>query len=188
LPDADIRDAQIPLCLVAVDLHTGRPVALEKGPVRLAARASASVPGVFPPVEYDGQLLIDIGGFGALPLEVARTMSPELLFAVDVGADLKPMARSPCAVEIMLRMNDIGAALFRDHVHESADLVILPDVGHVEWFDFTSTDAMIQAGREAAHAALAEFAAPRNRLSRLCGQASRAVRKEATATNGTRAD
>jgi NTE family protein len=167
LPDADIRDAAIPLCVVAVDLHTGRPVVFDKGPVRVAARASASVPGIFPPVEYERQLLVDIGGFAALPLEVARAFSPELLFAVDVGTELKPIANTPSAVEILLRMNDIGAALFREHVTERADLVILPEVGHVEWFDFTSADTMIAAGRTATREALAGFTPSQTWLQRL---------------------
>lgn len=169
LPDADIRDARIPLCIVAVDLHTGRPVIFDKGPVRVAARASASVPGIFPPVEFERQLLVDIGGFAALPLGVARRFSPTLLFAVDVGTELKPIAQTPSAVEILLRMNDIGAALFRAHVSEKADLVILPDVGRVDWFDFTSADAMVEAGRVAARSALAGFKPPQNWLQRLIG-------------------
>ncbi|MBI3860757.1 MAG: patatin-like phospholipase family protein [Planctomycetia bacterium] len=169
LPDADIRDAAIPLCIVAVDLHTGRPVVLDKGPVRVAARASASVPGIFPPVAHEQHLLVDIGGFAALPLGVARTFSPELLFAVDVGTSLRPIARAPSAVETLLRMNDIGAALFRAHVPEKADLVILPEVGRVDWFDFTSPETMIAAGRTAARTALAEFTPPQNWLQRLFG-------------------
>jgi NTE family protein len=169
LPEADITDARIPLTVVAVDLHTGRPVVFDRGPVRLAVRASASVPGIFPPVPFDDKLLCDIGGFAALPLEVARAGHPQTLIAVDVGTDLKAMARTPSAVEILLRMNDIGAALFREHVTARADLVILPDVGHVDWFDFTSADAMIAAGRQAAREALSGFAPAPTWLQRLFG-------------------
>ena len=167
LPDADIGDAQIPFSVVAVDLHTGRPVVFDKGPLRQAVRASASVPGIFPPVALDGRLLSDIGGFSDLTLGVARSYRPRLLIAVDVGAQLKKLAAVPSAVEILLRMNDIGAALFREHVTATADLVILPEVGHVEWFDFTTADAMIAAGRAATRAALADFAPPQNWLERL---------------------
>jgi len=111
--------------------------------------------------------LSDIGGFSDLTLGVARSYRPRLLIAVDVGAQLKKLAAVPSAVEILLRMNDIGAALFREHVTATADLVILPEVGHVEWFDFTTADAMIAAGRAATRAALADFAPPQNWLERL---------------------
>jgi len=167
LPDADITEAQIPLSIVAVDLHTGRPAVFDKGSVRQAVRASASVPGIFPPVEFEGKLLSDIGGFSDLTLGVARSYRPRMLIAVDVGAQLKPLAQVPSAVEILLRMNDIGAALFREHVTARADVVILPEVGHVEWFDFTSADAMFAAGRAATQAALADFAPPQSWLERL---------------------
>lgn len=170
LPDADIADARIPLSVVAVDLNTGRLEVFDRGPVRLAVRASASVPGIFPPVPFEDKLLCDIGGFAALPLEVARTGDPETLIAVDVGTDLKSLARAPSAVEILLRMNDIGATLFREHVAAQADLVILPDVGHVDWFDFTSAGEMIAAGRTAAREALAGFTPPLNWLQRLLGR------------------
>ena len=125
------------------------------------------VPGMFPPVAFEDKLLCDIGGFSDLPLGVARSYAPRLLVAVDVGTDLKPLAHVPSAVEILLRMNDIGAALFREYVAATADLVILPDVGHVEWFDFTSADAMIAAGRAATQLALCQFTPRPSWLQRL---------------------
>jgi NTE family protein len=167
LPDADIAEARIPLSIVAVDLHTGRPVVFDKGSLRQAVRASASVPGIFPPVAFQGRLLCDIGGFSDLTVGVARSYKPRLLVAVDVGADLKPLARVPSAVEILLRMNDVGAALFREHVTAKADVVILPDVGHVEWFDFSSAGAMITAGRAATQLALLDFTPQQSWLERL---------------------
>ena len=155
------------MSVVAVGLHTGRPVMFDKGPLRLAVRASASVPGIFPPVAFEDKLLCDVGGFSDLTVGVALSYAANLLIAVDVGADLKPLARIPSAVEILLRMNDIGAALFREHVAARADLVILPDVGHVDWFDFTSAGAMIVAGRAATQSALADFAPRPTWLQRL---------------------
>ena len=121
----------------------------------------------------EGRLLSDIGGFSDLTLGVARSYKPRLLVAVDVGADLKTLARVPSAVEILLRMNDIGAALFREHVTAKADVVILPDVGHVEWFDFSSAGAMIAAGRAATQLALSDFAPRQSWLERLFARSAR---------------
>jgi NTE family protein len=170
LPDADIADAKIPLSIVAVDLDRGQPVVFERGPVRLAAKASASVPGIFPPVPFEDRLLCDIGGFCALPLGVARSYAPGLLIAVDVGSNLKPLARQPTAVDVMMRMNDIGSAMFRQQLRSEADLTIVPDVDDVPWFDFTATDELIQAGRTAALAALETLAEPQSWLRRVLNQ------------------
>lgn len=167
LPNADIADALVPLSIVAVDLHTGQPVVFDKGPVRLAVRASGSVPGIFPPIPYEGRLLSDIGGFSTMPLRVARTYRPETVVAVNVDGRLKPMTESPTALEVLIRMIDIGSVMFREHLREEADLSILPDVKDVAWFDFRMADAMVEAGRAAARTALQNFTPPRNWLRRI---------------------
>jgi NTE family protein len=169
LPDADIEDAKVPLSIVAVDLDAGRPVVFEHGPVRIAAQASAAVPGVFPPVSCDGRLLCDIGGLCALPLWVARSYDPHLLIAVDVGATLKPLAPQPTALDVMMRMNDIGSAMFRAQLRSEADLTIVPDVDNVQWFDFTTAPAVVEAGAVAARSALASLPPPQNWLKRMIG-------------------
>ena len=92
IPDADISDAVIPLSVVAVDLRSGHMVVLEKGPLRDAVRASASLPGIFPPIPFNGMLLCDVGVFYSLPTTVARTYAPKkCLVAVDVSSDLSPL-------------------------------------------------------------------------------------------------
>lgn len=167
LPDADIADAQVPLSIVAVDLHTGRPVVFDKGPLRLAVRASASVAGIFPPVEYEKQLLCDIGSFYALPVGIARDYASEMVVAVDVESRIKPLPPTATALDVLVRMNEIGGAMFHQHMSAAADLVIAPDVGHIQWFDFTSTDSVVEAGRAAARIALAAQTPQPNWIQRL---------------------
>ena len=132
-----------------------------------------SIPGIFPPVENQGRLLADIGGFAALPLEIARSYSPQTLFAVDVGSELKPMAATPSALEVMLRMNDVAAALFRDRVLEQADLLIRPDVGRVDWFDFGNPEKLVEAGRQASRASLDTLSSPQRMALKLVQPSSR---------------
>lgn len=157
LPDADIADASIPLNIVTVDLQTGELVVFDKGPVRLAVRASASVPGIFPPVPHENRLLCDVGGICELPLDVARAYSPETLIAVDVSMQLKRLSSAASAFDIVMRMNDISAAMYRERLDLQADLVIRPNVGTVPWFDFTNSEAMVWAGATAAQHALSHF-------------------------------
>ncbi|MDA1014103.1 MAG: patatin-like phospholipase family protein [Planctomycetota bacterium] len=154
LPDADLRDAQIPLSIVSVDLLSGQQVILERGPVKDAVRASSSLPGIFPPVEFEGMLLADIGVFCSLPTIISRSYSPELLLAVDVSSDLRRLEACETAIDVLMRMDEIGEALFRKHVLSAADFVIRPEVSTVEWFDFTACERLIDAGRKATRAAL----------------------------------
>lgn len=54
-----IEDAAIPLVVVATNLHDGAEVLLDSGPVGPALLASAAIPGLLPPVEVCGALLVD---------------------------------------------------------------------------------------------------------------------------------
>lgn len=154
LPDADIADARVPLVVVAVDLHSGRKVCLERGPVRDAVCASSALPGIFPPVSFGGMLLCDVGVFYSLPTSEARAFGRTHVVAVDVGSDLKPLTRCETALDVLMRMDEIGESLFRSHVVAEADLLVRPNVAGIEWFDFSSSAEMIEAGRLAATLAL----------------------------------
>ena len=78
---------RIPLALVAVDLLTGKEVALQSGVVADAVRATISLPGVFAPFPLDGRLLVDGGVLNNLPADVVRGMGADVVIAVDVSAD-----------------------------------------------------------------------------------------------------
>ncbi len=157
LPDADIADASIPLSIVAVDLLSGHKVILEKGPLRDAVRASASLPGIFPPVELDGMLLCDIGVLNSLPTTAGRSYGTKCLVAVDVSSRLKQLSQCNTAVDVLMRMNEVSESLFREHVCATADLIIRPNLSGVEWFDFSSSMQLLEAGREAARQAMPDL-------------------------------
>jgi NTE family protein len=57
----DLAEAPIETHLVATDLLTGHSVLLAAGPVDAAVRASAAVPGLYPPVLIEGRHLVDGG-------------------------------------------------------------------------------------------------------------------------------
>jgi len=81
-------DLRIPLTLVAVDLNAGKEVHLHQGRVADAVRATVALPGVFKPVERDGQMLVDGGVLNHLPSDVARQMGANIVIAVDVSVNI----------------------------------------------------------------------------------------------------
>ncbi len=83
----DFSDLKRKLVVVATDLATGEPVNLSTGPLAKALRASASMPGVFSPVELDGRFLVD-GGLGS-PLPLATLEGYDLDIALGIGAGLE---------------------------------------------------------------------------------------------------
>ncbi len=86
-PHHTFETLTVPLTLSAVDLRSGREVALREGDLLSAVNATMAVPGLFEPVEWDGMQLVDGGVLNNLPVDMAREMEPRALIAVDVSLD-----------------------------------------------------------------------------------------------------
>lgn len=61
-------DLTLPFGAVAADFATASPVTITRGDLAPAVLASAAIPGVFPPVEVDGRLLVDGGILANVPV------------------------------------------------------------------------------------------------------------------------
>lgn len=66
--DVDVEDLLTPARLSAVDLLTHELIYLDRGPLWRAARASCSLPVIYPPVSVDGRLLVDGGLISYIPI------------------------------------------------------------------------------------------------------------------------
>jgi NTE family protein len=60
-------------------------VVLTHGPVAEAVLASAALPGIFPPVEVDGHVLIDGGLVDHTPLTIAARLGADRVFVLPSG-------------------------------------------------------------------------------------------------------
>ncbi|WP_372716889.1 patatin-like phospholipase family protein [Novipirellula sp.] len=154
IPDVDIRDLPVPLHLVAVDLVTGRRVVLSSGSLRTAVRASMSIPGIFPAVPWEDQLLSDIGVYDAVPCGVVNELDhpshdARSIIAVDVGRAMDRNVQCRSGLDAILRFQELAEQQIRQQSLQAADVVIRPEVQHLSWFDFTSPEPIIQAGYDA---------------------------------------
>jgi predicted acylesterase/phospholipase RssA/CRP-like cAMP-binding protein len=70
--DARLEDLATPFLPVCARLRDGAVVTPERGEIWRAVRASTSLPGIWPPVERDGELLVDGGISNNLPVDLAR--------------------------------------------------------------------------------------------------------------------
>lgn len=80
-------DLSLPVALTAVDIRRGREVVLREGPLIEAVMATISVPGLFPPVKWEGCELVDGGVLNNLPTDAARSPGVGVVAAVDVAPD-----------------------------------------------------------------------------------------------------
>ena len=85
--DVALEDSPIPLLAVCAAIDCGESFVPDRGPLWLSLRASASLPGIFAPVPWQGHLLMDGALVENLPVEVLRARCPTgRLIASDVGA------------------------------------------------------------------------------------------------------
>ena len=85
LPYAQLQDAAIPIHIVASDMVTGEEVLLSTGSAVDAVLASAAIPGVFPPVRVNGQLLVDGGVANNTPISTAMRLGATRIVVLPTG-------------------------------------------------------------------------------------------------------
>ena len=85
LPYARLEDAAIPIHVVASDMLTGEEVLLSRGSAVDAVLASAAIPGVFPPVRVNGQLLVDGGVSNNTPISTAVRLGATRIIVLPTG-------------------------------------------------------------------------------------------------------
>lgn len=93
----------IPFRAVATDIENGQAVVLSQGNLPTSVRASMSIPGLFPPVEINGRLLVD--GFVAnnIPVNIAQQMGADILIVVGIPTEYKNKQELGSALDIALQ-------------------------------------------------------------------------------------
>ncbi len=142
---------------VAADIETGEAVVLDRGSLALAARASMSVPGFFSPVKIDNRLLVDGGITNNFPVDVARTMNPDILIGVEF--DFVPRKRDALTNPLAISAQILDLLLERTSARTRAmmrpeDIMIHPDVKNYTSTSFKNAKEILKAGEDAARAAL----------------------------------
>jgi NTE family protein len=73
---------------VSTDLENGREVWFTKGSVLKEVWASMSLPGLFPPIQYQGRWLVDGGLVNPVPVSICRALGADLVIAVNLNGDI----------------------------------------------------------------------------------------------------
>ncbi len=163
-----IENLDLEYFAVSTDLSRGGTRVHDRGPVSRAVRASAAIPGVFPPVHTEHGVLADGGLVDNLPIGLARQRHPSArLIAVDVGAGdagveggslgddgvlngwraLAKREAVPSLPKLLVRLTELGK---EEHDRSLADVVIVPDVGGFGLLDASCSHEIVERGRTAA--------------------------------------
>lgn len=159
--DKNFSDCIIPLKIVATDIDTGEKYIFLEGKIIDAIRASIAIPWIFAPYKYAWRSLVDGGLVSNLPIEEAREDTH--IIAVSVQMELsriKKLKRSRIfpngtpfihvyeairkTLAIMMARNESLSILSRKDV-----LLIRPLCEEIEYYEFSKSMKMIEAGYEA---------------------------------------
>ena len=155
-------DLPIPFRAVATDLEAAVPVALDRGSLAGALRATMAIPGIFAPIALGDRFLADGVLLNNVPADVARAMGADIVIAVDVG---EPLGRREALTSLVAVANQAIAVMMAPRtlavLDQYADHVIAPAVEQVPsdaWRDFDHIRQQGYDGAAAASTALADLA------------------------------
>jgi NTE family protein len=164
-----IEELPVQFACVAASVERAAEHWFTEGPIVPAVLASAALPGMYPPVEIDGEHYLDGGLVNSIPLDRARKLGAERAFVLQVGRIEQPL-RAPTrpwevpivALEVTRRAR-FHAALSR--ALESMEVHVLPtgglapkptDRANFDPFDTSRVGERMQAAREATQRYLAD--------------------------------
>lgn len=176
--EVEIPDLWLRYFAVSSNLSTNREHVHRTGPLWKAQRASASLPGIFPPAVENGELLIDGGILDNLPVDVMRRQFNGLVIAADLTADddmLYERERLPGAWEYIRNYSDyqsdtypapivhrvaLKATMLSSHreleaAKASADLYLNPPIGGFDLLAWDRFDELVEIGYRYAREQLA---------------------------------
>ena len=140
----------IPYAAVATDIRTGEKIVLRSGSLASAMRASMSIPGLFEPWEIDGRLLVDGGLVSNLPVDTARELFPGLpIVAVDVSDYPTKDRRISNFVDVIDQSLTIVMRRTTEEEAARADIIVAPQVQEFSFLDDSTSQQIIQRGRDA---------------------------------------
>lgn len=151
IPDTEITETKIRFSCVATNLTLGGEKVFSKGSLRQAVLASASIPGVFPPVLIDGVYCADGGHVNNTPISGVKALGAEYSVACEVKSAPQPYERFEKARDVLFRAEYLAGLALHSLQMKEADMVISPPIKHLHWTDFDKIDMIIaKAEKEAA--------------------------------------
>lgn len=188
--DLTFADLPYPVALTSVDLNSGEEYVLQEGRVIDAVMATVAVPGIFPPKESQGGLLVDGNLSNPVPVELARSLAPKIpVIAVVLSQQrqsaphvgpprfLRPSTvlrkisrlRVAQAFNIFTRSVDISSRLLTELRLEidKPEVIIRPSVDHIEFLGRVNVSEVVKLGADATELQLNDIYAAVNWRSKL---------------------
>ncbi|MGQ0578769.1 MAG: cyclic nucleotide-binding domain-containing protein [Betaproteobacteria bacterium] len=178
--EIEIEDLWVSYFCISCNLSTSATMIHERGSLRKAVRASASIPGVFVPVLSDGDILVDGGLVNNLPGDVMRERACRTLIVVDVGSEqaftfklaafpspwqllrsrILPFSARievPNIVDVLIRTTDVSSSQKTRDVKRIADVCLRPPIDAYGVLQFELLDEIADVGYRYAKSKIEEL-------------------------------
>lgn len=178
-----IEDMKLPFFCVSTDLAHGVTRIHRTGLLRAALRATISLPGILPPVvTEDSAVLVDGAVVNNFPVDIMQEAHRGFTIGVDVARETGIHARdflnpptffrwvatrgfqsAPPIASLLMRTATIGMTPWAGR--EKTDLLIIPELQHIEMRDWKSYDKATSSGYQAAVESLKSLQGSLRRMS-----------------------
>jgi NTE family protein len=166
--DQQIEELRRTFFCVSTNLTTGAPLVHDSGPLAIWVGTSMAVPGVAPPIAYEGELLCDGGVLDNLPTGVMQQLERGPIIACNVSTegflrapgsglgrpDPEALLRHgsaqspPRLAEILVRSAMLSSVTSVDRAAESADIYVRMPSQDFGLFDWKRLDRLVDLGYE----------------------------------------
>jgi NTE family protein len=167
-----IEDLPIGYFCVSCNLTRAEVVIHDRGPVWMWTRVSCSIPGLLPPVPFQGNLLVDGAFLSNLPVEAmrkrlaGRVAASDVSVAVDLAVDrdldsewtwsgfaqlsrrFRKQPRLPNIVQMLMRTTEISSIRDARGASNPADLYLKPPVDQFSLTAFNQIDRIVDLAYE----------------------------------------
>ncbi len=167
-----VNQLEIPFWANAVDICNGKEFTIQSGPVVDSVRASIALPGLLPPFETRGHMLVDAGIMDPVPVSLVRKMGARYALAVNAMAPLEAQPvnrRYPFNMfDVMFRCTRImGHEIGQARAESAANVLLIPPVRDISMLQFDRCEEIINCGKRVAEENLPAIMAGYDRLRAL---------------------
>lgn len=178
-----IEDLWRPFFCVSADLTDAQPIIHREGLVWEAVRGSLAIPGIFSPMMYGQDVVVDGGVMNNFPIDLMRDDAPSgWVIGVNVSppreighdynfepglsgthvilSKMNPLGSNlkvPSIFSILTRSIEVKGIYQMALVADKADVIIRPSVGAWNYLDFRPAREIAEAGYEAAMSQMEEI-------------------------------
>jgi NTE family protein len=162
--DIKIEDLKIPYCAVASNLLTGQLMAINKGSLITAMKASSAVPLFFKPVKISENYFLDGGMVAPIPVDTVRQMGADVVMGVNLYGGVFPVSLDNSTKISRIQSGKICRFILLKKLSElnlaSADIPLdlkIPNEDYGFFAKFLNNQEVVDFGYQSANAIIGEI-------------------------------